>query len=283
MKLLCYIGGKYYIADWIISHFPPHHCFVDVFGGSGIIIFKKPPSPVEIYNDKWNLVVNFLLQVRDNPDKLMQEVEKLPYSKTLYYELINKLQNHPEKLSNLEKAVYFFYVINSSFDGILGSGWSYSIIKNKAKTYYRKIPLIKQYSNRFKNVIIECADFRNIIQTYDSKDTLFYIDPPYFGTEDYYYGNFTEQDHIDLANILNKIKGKAVISYYPHPKLQELYPNWYISQKTVPRRSLHYTKQNKTSIELLLTNFNTNQQSKLFNTDNLTNIQLNPNNIPENP
>ncbi|RLF18207.1 MAG: DNA adenine methylase, partial [Thermoprotei archaeon] len=35
-------GSKWYLAKWIISHFPPHRVFVDVFGGSGAIILRKP-------------------------------------------------------------------------------------------------------------------------------------------------------------------------------------------------------------------------------------------------
>ena len=47
---LGYVGGKRYIADWIVSYFAKHHVFVDVFGGSGSIIFEKelPASFVRV-------------------------------------------------------------------------------------------------------------------------------------------------------------------------------------------------------------------------------------------
>jgi len=41
--MISWIGGKYYIKDWIISHFPPHKYFVEPFGGAGWIIFTKDP------------------------------------------------------------------------------------------------------------------------------------------------------------------------------------------------------------------------------------------------
>jgi len=35
--ILRYMGSKSFLADWIISHFPSHDCFVDVFGGGGVV------------------------------------------------------------------------------------------------------------------------------------------------------------------------------------------------------------------------------------------------------
>ncbi|AKQ71750.1 MULTISPECIES: DNA adenine methylase [Bacillus] len=77
-----------------------------------------------------------------------------------------------------------------------------------------------------KGVMIECQDFRTIIEKYDSPDTLFYVDPPYVGREQFYAGEFTEQDHRDLARLLIQAKGKVVLSYYDDPLILELYPNW---------------------------------------------------------
>ena len=54
MKLrpaLKYSGAKWLLADWIISHFPPHETYLDVFGGSAAVLIQKPPAKYEIYND----------------------------------------------------------------------------------------------------------------------------------------------------------------------------------------------------------------------------------------
>lgn len=81
-------------------------------------------------------------------------------------------------------------------------------------------------AERLKFVQIENLDFRRIFEIYDGPDTLFYVDPPYVGYEREYHGNFSEQDHHDLAIILNSIKGKAMLSYYEHPLINELYKKW---------------------------------------------------------
>ena len=52
---LNYFGSKSRIASRIVKHFPVHHTFVDVFGGSASVLLAKPPSLVEVYNDTVDL------------------------------------------------------------------------------------------------------------------------------------------------------------------------------------------------------------------------------------
>ncbi|MFP7486460.1 DNA adenine methylase [Priestia filamentosa] len=108
------------------------------------------------------------------------------------------------------------------------SGWRSGKVKSTAYDYQNAVSRLDQFEKRLRSVMIECLDFREIIQRYDSPNTFFYIDPPYVGREAYYKGGFTEQDHIELAELLQNIKGKALISYYPDPLILSLYKNWNI-------------------------------------------------------
>src|SRR5690606_6635141 len=112
-----------------------------------------------------------------------------------------------------------------------------------------------------KNVMIDNRDFREIIRVYDSPDTLFYVDPPYIGREKYYAGGFTEQDHRDLAEMLNKVSGKVVLSYYDHPLVDELYHNWTRERFQAARQVVN--GNNNTAEEMVLMNFD-NGQLTLF-------------------
>ncbi len=63
--VLRYHGGKFKLAQWIISHFPPHRVYVEAFGGAGSVLLQKPRSVGEVYNDRWDTVVNIFRVLRD--------------------------------------------------------------------------------------------------------------------------------------------------------------------------------------------------------------------------
>lgn len=62
---LRYHGGKWKLAPWIISHFPPHRIYVEPFGGGGSVLMRKPRTYAEVYNDRWETVVNVFRVLRD--------------------------------------------------------------------------------------------------------------------------------------------------------------------------------------------------------------------------
>lgn len=65
--------------------------------------------------------------------------------------------------------------------------------------------------------------FRTHLKTYDRPDALFYLDPPYLGTEKLYEGIFGWEDHLRLAANLKELKGRFVLSYNDDPRIRELY------------------------------------------------------------
>ncbi len=63
--VLRYHGGKWKLAPWIISHFPPHRIYVEPYGGGGSVLMQKQRSYSEVYNDLWGVVVNVFRVLRD--------------------------------------------------------------------------------------------------------------------------------------------------------------------------------------------------------------------------
>ncbi|BBO17537.1 site-specific DNA methylase [Candidatus Brocadia pituitae] len=61
-----------------------------------------------------------------------------------------------------------------------------------------------------RNVTIENLDYADCVKRYDSKDSLFCVDCPYYGSE-YYYSkdSFSQDDHFKLSGLLHGIKGKV--------------------------------------------------------------------------
>ncbi|MGV6934079.1 DNA adenine methylase [Paenibacillus sp. CMM36] len=261
---LIWFGGKGRVAQHIISKMPPHTCYVEPFGGAAHVIAQKPPVYSEVYNDIDGEVVNFLLVAINEPLRLQQACDALPYSRQLYEEW--KRSKPPD--DDFTRAVRFFYVNrsgiakgNSDSAFSTDTGWRHSKEHNTARTYRSATDIIPAFAKRMSSVMIDNRDFRDIIRVYDGPDTLFYVDPPYIGREKYYAGGFAEQDHRDLAKMLKGIKGKAILSYYADPLLDELYPGWHRETFQAARQVVN--GNNNMAQELLLMNFD-NRQLTLF-------------------
>ena len=68
IKTLGFYGGKRYIVPHLLKLMPPHKLYVELFGGGAALLFSKPPSPIEVYNDIDSNLVNLFRVLRD--DKL---------------------------------------------------------------------------------------------------------------------------------------------------------------------------------------------------------------------
>ena len=104
-RILHYPGSKWSMADWIISHMPPHKTYLEPFFGSGAVFFNKTPSELETINDLDGDVVNLFRVIRDRPKELAHLVRWTPYSREEYYNSYQlggrwETQNEPDGSSS---------------------------------------------------------------------------------------------------------------------------------------------------------------------------------------
>jgi DNA adenine methylase len=242
--ILRYHGGKFLLAPWIISHFPRHRNYVECFGGAGSVLFRKPRSHSEVYNDKWDTVVNVFKVLRD-PEmnrRLQELLELTPYARTEFD------QTH-EDFDNTDPLELARRTILRSFGGF-GSAATSRAYKTGFRANNRSngtncavdwnnYPLhLAAFCERLKGVVIENRDYRDIMEQQDSQDTLFFLDPPYVhdtrnvdrknGT---YVHEFADQDHIDMAAVAKELKGMVVICGYDCDLYLDLFRGWHLSRK----------------------------------------------------
>lgn len=120
-----------------------------------------------------------------------------------------------------------------------------------------RLDSLDEIQKRLASVIIENKSFDALIKQYDSADTLFYCDPPYYGAE-YFYSDsfiFDIDQHKRLRDILGGIKGRFVLSYNDCPFVRELYNGFAIDEavRQLNLASKYGTK--KTYRELIIKNF----------------------------
>ena len=66
-----------------------------------------------------------------------------------------------------------------------GAGWSYSRKKNQAPrtTYHKRERFEVNYAERLELVSLDCRDALEVIKKRDTKESFFYVDPPYFNAD----------------------------------------------------------------------------------------------------
>jgi len=206
-----------------------HKTYCEVFGGGGVILMNKAPIGVEVYNDIDGGLYDFFT-VMSTPELFEQFrriVSAIPRSRQIFNE--SKHVWHGE--SDLVKRVaMWFVVVRQSWGGVVGSksGWSYSVGAATGKTcistsnWMSAISKLPGVHKRLLHVQIERDDFRRLIPRYDSKETLFYCDPPYVWStrtkkgsgskRSAYRYEMNNRDHAELIQLLLQAKGSFIVS-----------------------------------------------------------------------
>jgi len=237
-----YPGGKTTIADWVIDHFPKHECYVEPFGGSASVLFNKPRSTVEVYNDAYGRVVNFFRMCRDRPDELREWVDSLPYSRRMYEEFVADMRAGDEPEDPIERAGRFFYIQTSSFSAKpQGGGFRINTTARSpadeiTHKFEKSKNQIDRIADRFREVVIEDLDYADAFDKYDGDDTLFYADPPYVGDHNgnTYYMVGDDFDHDRFVDVVRDADGFVIISYDDLPDvLADLVDgdDWFVSER----------------------------------------------------
>jgi DNA adenine methylase len=242
---LIYYGGKSRDAKWVWSHFPEHNYYVEVFGGGAAVLFNKPRSATEVYNDKGNVAV-FWRVVQTWPEELYEKLYWTPYSRDEFqlcsdtweeYAVLS--QRTGKKEDYIEFARRWFVQINISFSHREDDkSFKLALQVNNANGFTNHVDLIPYVADRLRSVMVERLHFRDILRLYDRPGTLFYADPPYVPetrvSQGTYRSEMSIEEHIELLEILNQCQAKVVLSGYDSNLYNEYTKGWYTVEKTAP-------------------------------------------------
>lgn len=247
-----YVGGKSKLVKKLLPLFPKHTCYAEVFGGAAWLLFAKEPARVEILNDV-NSDLTTLYRVVKN--HLEEFVRYFKYALVSRDEWNRLRKEEPSTLTDIQRAARFYYLLRNSFGAKLCFNSFASTATRPPRLNLLRIEEDLSAAHlRLAQVVIENLPYGKLIQKYDRPETFFYVDPPYFGCEDYYgHGIFSREDFGTLRDLLGGIKGRFLMSINDTPEVREMYRDFTIRDI----RTLYSLQSNgqKAVSELVITNY----------------------------
>lgn len=216
-----YPGGKYKLSRQVTNFIPQSDVFVDVFGGSGAVSLVVKPRVLQVYNDKFAGVYSFYkcVQKRSNMQKLVELLEIMPHSVEAWHDHDHYLREHGLDFANdVERAAMWLSNTILSYGGI-NATWGYaktheSPIK-KMRTKTANLPHIYSIAKDWQ---IDNLDWEACIRRYDAPGVIFYLDPPYLGTDCKYKHTMGLKSHNRMLDmIFDECEGTFIVSHYENP------------------------------------------------------------------
>ena len=268
---LKWVGGKRQLLTEIEKRVPKNYDkYFEPFLGGGSVLFNfAPHSPV--INDINPHLTNTYLQIKNNPQKLFEEIRKIdviPCTKDYYYSIRSR---YNEKISSNqldeECAALMIWLNKHCFNGIyrVNSKGLFNVPFNNTTNIQTAIPeniqAVSNYLNR-SGAIILTGDFEDACRDVSAGDFV-YFDSPYIPESktanfvDYTKEGFSYENHVRLANLFKKLdeKGaKLMLSNNNVELVHELYKGFNITP-VAARRSVNRNGNGRTGKEVIITNY----------------------------
>lgn len=230
--ILRWHGGKWLLAPWIISHMPAHRVYVEPFGGAASVLMRKPRAYAEVYNDLDDNAVNLFRVLRsDSAYELIEALRLTPFARAEFESAYQPAQDAVERARRLVIRSFMGFGSNGHARATGFRSNSNRSGTTPAHDWARFPDALAAIIDRLRGVVIEHADARDVMARHDGPDTLHYVDPPYvFATradpsKDYAH-EMSDADHVLLLAFLHTLKGKVMLSGYPHPLYDEALAGW---------------------------------------------------------
>lgn len=248
-SFLSWVGGKNTLKKEIVSRFPKEYDkYIEVFGGAAWVLFYKDKKGYEVYNDLNGDLVNLFKCVKFHMPELKRELSGNLNSRRLFNEIKESFNFKGQ--TDIQRAARFFMLVKMSYGSKCET---FGCIK---KNISAAVDFLETAQERLSSVIIENMSFEKLIERYDKKDALFYLDPPYYGSEKYYQIQFSEDNHKMLAEMLKNIKGKFLLSYNDCEFVRKLYSQFNVEAvKRGSNLKEGCTGKDKDYYELIIRNY----------------------------
>ncbi|EBH8909599.1 DNA adenine methylase [Salmonella enterica] len=251
LPIVPWIGGKRRLAKHILPLFPAHTCYVEPFCGAAALYFLKTPSKIEVINDINGELVNLYRVVKHHLEEFVRQFKWALVSRQIY----KWLQDTPEEtLTDIQRAARFYYLQKQAFGGkVADHTFGTSTTSAPRFNLLRIEEELSMAHLRLSRTLIEHLDWHQCIERYDRPHTLFYCDPPYWGTEGYGV-EFGLENYDHMAELARSTKGKMIISVNDIPEMRQAF-NGLNMQSVDISYNLKSTGKPSPKKELVICNF----------------------------
>lgn len=221
-------GGKHFLAGRIVKFLPEHKRYVEPFCGGAAVFWRKSASEEEVISDIDPDIIAAYKYLREASDEDIRNIRRRQWvvSRRVFERLLKEDPSEPA-----EKFYRQVYLAAASYGG-------------NRKTFNpgregKEVDLsaLERQRERLKKAKIFRRDWKDIVKDYDSKDTLFYLDPPYpkhlflVEGEDVYPQDSLVQE---IKSTLGKLKGNFILSLGHNKFVQKEFGKYNIRLVSIP-------------------------------------------------
>lgn len=226
---LRYPGSKWSIASTIVHCFGRHYHYVEPYFGSGAVFFTKPPSPHELVNDSNSVVSSFFRVLRDRTEDLCWALETTPWSREEYNtsDIVTG-----DEVEDARRFVVRVWQAHAS-DLAKKTGWKTRGLTQRARgmsVRWQRVPAeLTQLAWRLADAEIENRPALDVMRRFAASDCLIYADPPYLPrtrTQKMYAQEMSQDEHVEMLNVLLGHPGPVVLSGYDNDLYNESLSGW---------------------------------------------------------
>lgn len=250
--IIPWLGGKRRLAKHILPLFPEHECYVEPFCGGAALFFMKEPATTEVLNDINGDLVRLYRVVRYHLDEFIKQFRWALVSREMFKWTKD---TPPESMTDIQRAARFYYLMRTGFGARLRSPTFGTTTTSGPKLNLVRIEEDLSMAHiRLARAYIENLPWQDCVSRYDRPHTLFYMDPPYWGTEGYDV-DFGLDQYDRMAELAKSVAGKVIISVNDIPEMWAAFKGLRIIDKIGTRYQVGGMKRDKEARELLILNF----------------------------
>ena len=248
--LLRWPGRKSRMLKHLLPLIPEHVCYCEPFAGSLAVLLAKSRAPVEIVNDFNGDLIALYRNLQCHLPALEAELSWLLSSRQNFHDFIAQ-----PGLTELQRATRFLMRNRTAFGGNMHS---FGVAKTKGGgvSFDKKLlsAVMGPVRDRLNGVVIENISYERCFGNYDSKDSFFFMDPPYLGTVQKAYASWTEEDLKKFRWHLGRLQGKWIVTLNDHPFNRSLFAGCrIIATETQNRLGNNRTSAGKVLSEIIIT------------------------------